>query len=905
MHRRSLLFFCAAFLVSTACAQQLLTDKLELPAGGSGNNTLVYLPAAYSKDSSYPLVIYLHGFGQAGTDVTKLYEAGLPKVLKAGYRPSFDFIMLAPQSAMYSLNPAWLPHILNDAKKRWAIDTNRIYLTGIDAGGWAAYGSQLNVSAAFAKKIAAIVTISGATQNAAKKNFAWWRQSAVPLWAIAGRQDENYRAQNAAVVDSLNKTTPGLAALTVLPGVGHSGWNDVYSGNVLLNGKTVWEWLYQFDRSKTFSKAHTMAANAATGTETIRVEAEAYTQMSGIQTQTTTDAGGGKNVGWIDDGDWMTYPVYISAAGSYKINMRVAAPAGGAGFQIKKSNGDVLANFSVPATGGFQKWQTLSYTIKLAAGAQTFRLQSTETAPWNINWFDLTATAGEIAQTGSTGVLLYTATTIEAEDFTDGQGIRKQGTLDFAGGRYNLFDVTNGDWVSYDVVAPASGKYTLCFRMACAAGGSRFQIKGGSGAVLATVDVPNTGSWQAWRDVTAVVTLAGGAQTLKLQAITTTGWNLNYFEIVKTPANAFASYTLRPNSGASIYLPNGLNLAHLAPGDTLKIPGGAYNVIDLGNFSGSAAYPVVVQNRGGQVTCTIIRLSNTAEYFKLLGNGKPGVTYGFKINGGKTTGSCLTAFGKGFEIAYIEGTNSKSGFFIKKNPSAGDPQSQHPNYIMENIRLHHNYLHHISGEGMYIGHTAADGGQGGNPLLPVRARNVEIAYNIVDQTGWDGIQLANATTGNTIHHNTVTNFGTTKSYGQQAGILLGGNSAADIYNNTIKNGSGNGIQNFGFGLNKIYDNYLENVGRNGTARGVEAVFCNDIIVKSESRPRQQIKAWNNTIKYPMPWGAIRVSGYNQNSLPATMQYNNVLLPNAPAGWERLYFPTYVPNSVISGNVLIK
>ena len=223
---------------------------------------------------------------------------------------------------------------------------------------------------------------------------------------------------------------------------------------------------------------------------------------------------------------------------------------------------------------------------------------------------------------------------------------------------------------------------------------------------------------------------------------------------------------------------------------------------------------------------------------------------------------------------------------------------------MDDISIHHNYIHHITGEGMYIGHTGADGGQSGNPLLPVRMRNVEISYNKVDQTGWDGIQLANATTGNKIHHNTVTNFGTSNVYGQQAGILLGGNSQADIYNNTVKYGTGNGIQNFGFGLNKIYNNTLEKVGRNGTERGYEAVYCNDIITKSQTRPKQQIEAYNNTIRYPKPWGAIRVSGYNQNSLPATMQYNKVLLPDAPSDWQKRYFPTYVPNSTISNNTLI-
>jgi len=368
--------------------------------------------------------------------------------------------------------------------------------------------------------------------------------------------------------------------------------------------------------------------------------------------------------------------------------------------------------------------------------------------------------------------------------------------------------------------------------------------------------------------------------------------------------NAFASYTLRRNSGTSIYLPAGLNLANLKPGDTLNIPGGTYSVIDLGNFKGTTANRIVIRNRGGQVACKLMRFSNTPEHFKLLGNGTSGVTYGFKIDGGFSTGSCLMAFGTDFEIAYVEGMHSQCGFFIKKNPIAGEPLTQFPNYEMDNVFIHNNYIHNVTGEGMYIGHTAPDGGQGGNPLLPVRMRNVEISYNRVDHTGWDGIQLSNATTGNKIHHNTVTNFGTSNTYAQQAGIILGSNTQGNIYNNTIQYGTGNGIQNFGFGLNKIYNNAIEKVGRNNTSRGYESVFCNDLKVTSETRPKQQIEAYSNTIKYPMPWGAIRVSGYNKNSLPATMQYNKVLLLSVPSGWQKLYFPTYVPNSIISNNSLI-
>jgi poly(3-hydroxybutyrate) depolymerase len=964
MHCRLFIVICVLASSLMGHSQKWVTQKMLVTQNGTpeSRNALIYLPLNFSKTTTYPLVVYLHGLSQAGTDINRLYQTGLPKVLKDGYQPSLDFIMIAVQSPSYSIAPNELPNILQYVQKRWAIDTNRIYLTGIDAGGWAAYGSQLNVSATFAKKIAAIVTISATTQNLTTSNLAWWAQSHTPLWTIAGQRDTGYIKQSSALVEAINKKEPGLATLTIRPGIAHGGWNDIYSGKVTNEGKTLWDWLGQISRTKTFSKPHASVSTApvaaasittattATTLKTVRVNiyggTNAYSNTAWNNWNVGTDHLYNRNSGTLKYSDGTASAITALLSYTQRIGDNTStygsgmAPAGVLRYTSYATTSRSLTisglstgktyNIELYASRNTHESERTTFTINgLTRTITTYNnltnkaaftnlnpnsqgqikvtLASTSTYNY-INGFTLTENSGTISETttsqATAGTVIYAGTHIEAERFTNRQGLLLQTTRDFAGGVQNTFDANYGDWISYTVNAPAAGQYTLCFRLACDATGSKFYVRNGSGTVLTTVNVPNTNGWQTWRDATAVVTLAAGTQTLKFQSASSTGWNLNYFEIVKTPLNAFAAYTLRQNSGTSIYLPLGLNLAHLKPGDTLNISGGTYNVIELGNFRGTASYPIHIRNKQGQVTCKIIRLSNTPEYFKLLGNGDPNVKYGFKINGNYTTGSCLTAFGKGFEIGYIEGYQSKSGFFIKKNPSADDPQSQFPNYEMTNISIHHNYIHDITGEGMYLGHTGPDGGQGGNPLLPVRMRNVVIAYNRVDRTGWDGIQLSNATTGNKIHHNTITNFGTANRYGQQAGILLGGNTQGDIYDNVIKYGTGNGIQNFGFGLNKIYNNYLEKVGRNGTDRGYEGAFCNDIIITSETRPKQQIQAYNNTIKYPMPWGAIRVSGYNNNSLPASMQYNKVLLPNAPSNWQKLYFPTYVPYSTVSGNTLI-
>ena len=53
-----------------------------------------------------------------------------------------------------------------------------------------------------------------------------------------------------------------------------------------------------------------------------------------------------------------------SSAGTYAINLRVASPSGGQ-LQIRNSAGAVLATVSIPNTGGYQNWQTVSANVLL------------------------------------------------------------------------------------------------------------------------------------------------------------------------------------------------------------------------------------------------------------------------------------------------------------------------------------------------------------------------------------------------------------------------------------------------------------------------------------------------------------------------------------------------------------
>lgn len=119
-----------------------------------------------------------------------------------------------------------------------------------------------------------------------------------------------------------------------------------------------------------------------------KIEAESYSNMTGITTQTTTDTDGGLNVTTIDATDWMDYSMDVKQAGTYRVEFRVASSAGKGKFELRKPTGLVLSSNTVNATGGLQKWITISDTINLVAGKQTLRIQAIA-GGWNMNWINL------------------------------------------------------------------------------------------------------------------------------------------------------------------------------------------------------------------------------------------------------------------------------------------------------------------------------------------------------------------------------------------------------------------------------------------------------------------------------------------------------------------------------------
>jgi len=133
------------------------------------------------------------------------------------------------------------------------------------------------------------------------------------------------------------------------------------------------------------------------------VQAEAWSTQSGARTERTGDAGGGRNVGWLADGDWIRYDnVDLGGPGSLTASIRIAAGSRAGGtveLRAGSPDGELLVSYPVGYTGGWQSWTTktrLSTTEQTGAHTVFVLVRSPQGHDLvNINWlrFHRTPTA--------------------------------------------------------------------------------------------------------------------------------------------------------------------------------------------------------------------------------------------------------------------------------------------------------------------------------------------------------------------------------------------------------------------------------------------------------------------------------------------------------------------------------
>ena len=177
-----------------------------------------------------------------------------------------------------------------------------------------------------------------------------------------------------------------------------------------------------------------------------------------MSTETCNDAGGGKNISFLNSGDYTNYLVNVTNTGYYKIKARVS------GYDISTFNlslssenkpDQVLHTFSTPETNGWQNWQnTEEATVLIKAGDYTLNFNVIQ-GEFNVNWFEFSLI--EDAAIQIPGV-------VQAEEYWEESGLSVENCYDSGGGQ-NLSYMNQGDYAKYLVQINETGSYRVKARI--------------------------------------------------------------------------------------------------------------------------------------------------------------------------------------------------------------------------------------------------------------------------------------------------------------------------------------------------------------------------------------------------------------------------------------------------------
>jgi len=238
------------FSYSSAQSQQFLTKI-------SGWNAYVHLPDDYNSNptAKYPLIVFWPGVGEVGTDASKLLVNGPSRFISQGWNGQVTVGGKVEKPIIISLQPAtaWpqlyiINEKLDSIEKRWRVDANRIYFTGLSHGGWIT-NCMVSQSEEKSKKLAATVAMSAVIPVYPYSQFNWFAQNGGKTWQLEGNSDLR---GNDKIIQVMNNTVTGSARYTVYNG-GHCCWNTYYNPQWRENGESIYEWMLKHSRNATQS----------------------------------------------------------------------------------------------------------------------------------------------------------------------------------------------------------------------------------------------------------------------------------------------------------------------------------------------------------------------------------------------------------------------------------------------------------------------------------------------------------------------------------------------------------------------------------------------------------------------------------------------------------------------------
>ena len=195
---------------------------------------LLYLPENYGTDPKqrWPLMLFLHGSGERGDDLELVKRHGPPKLVSESKQ--FPFIIVSPQCPLdEGWSPDMLMALLDEVVAKYAVDEDRVYLTGLSMGGFGTWSLAIEHPDRFAA-LAPICGGGNPQKACLLKN--------IPIWVFHGAKDQTVKLEKAQeMVDAL-KAAGGNVQFTIYPEAGHDCWTQTY------DNPKFYEWLLQQHR---------------------------------------------------------------------------------------------------------------------------------------------------------------------------------------------------------------------------------------------------------------------------------------------------------------------------------------------------------------------------------------------------------------------------------------------------------------------------------------------------------------------------------------------------------------------------------------------------------------------------------------------------------------------------------
>jgi predicted peptidase len=208
---------------------------------GTKVDYLVYLPPEYESDgeNKFPFMLFLHGRGESHGGIQSVAKWGPPQMVARG--ENLPFIIVSPQCPpgdFWSSDKQLkvVSELMDGIMSTYAVDPQRVYLTGLSMGGFGSW----SLAAQSPEKFAAVVPICGAGDPKRAE-----RLKDLPIWVFHGDQDNVIPIKRSTeMVDAIRAAGGTQIRYTTLEHVGHNSWSAAYST------PEIYEWLLQQNKDK-------------------------------------------------------------------------------------------------------------------------------------------------------------------------------------------------------------------------------------------------------------------------------------------------------------------------------------------------------------------------------------------------------------------------------------------------------------------------------------------------------------------------------------------------------------------------------------------------------------------------------------------------------------------------------